>query len=236
MLIADIAQATGGALQCLFPAGLAECTQRLGRVDIERGGLGRIVAPDQWPGQALAVMHVVKPVASLDTQPLVVGRSVTTLDIQDPVVPDLVGQLAADTAIGTDRVDLPVRHFKGNVAGGHQGAGRAGLYTLAAGDAGTLAHRVVEIEDDVARLAPAGISDDAVDLLLAAGAQAAGALDAGLEIDRDGRMREVGHGVRAPGKARRAQLQLLRPVVQFIVAGVAAAGHVGLQQFKDQAL
>src|SRR3546814_19262701 len=68
--------------------------------------------------------------------------------------------------------------------GRHQRAGRAGLYAFAAGDAGRAAHRVVEVEDDLLAEAAAGHAADVVDLDLAAGAAAAIALTAGVEVAR----------------------------------------------------
>jgi hypothetical protein len=56
---------------------------------------------------------------------------------------------------------------------------------LAAGDAGTLAHRLVEVKADAGAVALAGAADDVVALHLVAAADAAVAEDAGGVIDRD---------------------------------------------------
>src|SRR5262249_60680950 len=77
----------------------------------------------------------------------------------------------------------------------------AGLHAFAAGDAGRLAHGVVEVEYDFFAIAAAGHADHVVDLHLAAGADAEIALDAGVEIDRHRRMAAVGGERGAAGEA-----------------------------------
>ena len=56
-------------------------------------------------------MDVVEAEAALDAQPAVVGRAVAAGDVVDllgalRVAPDVQGQLAADAAVGADRIDL----------------------------------------------------------------------------------------------------------------------------------
>ena len=79
----------------------------VGRVDI--GVVLRdAVLADQRLGQPVGMVHIVEAEAALDAEPVVVGRPVLALDRDDVVVLDLVGQLAADAAIGADAVDLAV--------------------------------------------------------------------------------------------------------------------------------
>ena len=88
-----------------------------------------------------------------------------------------------------------------------------------------VAHGVVEVEHDRAVRAAQRVADDVVDLLLAAGAHAAVALDAGVEVDRHGRMRQVGRGLlAAQGLERRAHrhAQARRPVAQFAMLAIAS--------------
>ena len=148
------------------------------------------------------MVRVVEAVAALDAQAPVVGRAVAAFDEEDLVVLDVVGQLAADAAVRAERLDLLVGHRERDVARRHQRAGRAGLHAFAAGDAGRVAHRVVHVEDDLRVVAAEGQADDVVDLLVAAGAHAARALDAGVEVDGDRRVREVGRDRRARGAKR----------------------------------
>lgn len=182
------------------------------------------------------MVGVVEAVAALDAQALVVGRAVAALDVQDAVVLDVVGQLAAHAAIGADRLDLFVGHLQRHLARGHQRAGGTGLHAFAAGHASRGAHGVVHVEHDLRMIAAMGQPDHVIDLFVAAGAQAARALDAGIQVDGDGRMRGVGGHRRARGEARLAHAQLSRPEVHFVVARVRGLGHVGLQQFEHHLL
>jgi len=86
-------------------------------------------------------MNVVEAEAALDAEPVVIGRAVTPFRIDDVVILDLIGHLAADAAIGTQRVDFPVRIGDADLMlvehhRRHQCAGRTGLHAFAAGDAG----------------------------------------------------------------------------------------------------
>src|SRR5690606_16009865 len=124
-------------------------------------------------------------------------RAVMALDIGDLAVADLVFDLAADAAIGADAVDglvggaAAMAGLQVDDGFRHQRASRAGLDAFAAGDAGGVAHRIVEIEHDLLVEAAPGHADDVVDLHLAAGADAEIAIDAGVEIDRHRRVREI---------------------------------------------
>ena len=69
---------------------------------------GDPVLADQRLGQPVRVVDVVEAEAALDAEPVVVGRPVLAVDRDDAVVLDLIGQLAADAAIGADAVDLAV--------------------------------------------------------------------------------------------------------------------------------
>src|SRR6185312_4867480 len=137
---------------------------------------------------------------ALDAEAVLVRRAVAAGDGNELVVLDLVGELAADAAIRAHRVHLAVGELVAHLVvveqcRRHQRAGRAGLHAFAAGDAGRLSHRIVEIEHDLLGVAAAGHADDIVDLHFAAGADAEIALDAGVEIDAHRRVRgvELGH-------------------------------------------
>ena len=79
---------------------------------------------------------------------LSVGGAIAPLDGQDTVAGDVVGELAADAAVGADRVDLTFGD-KGVVASGrHQCPRRAGLNALTTAHAARRSHRVVEIQHD----------------------------------------------------------------------------------------
>src|SRR3546814_9614735 len=81
----------------------------------------------------MRMMHVVEAEATLDAEPAAIGRTVAAGDILDLLVLDMEGELAADAAEGTERVDLLncLRHA--DIPLVHQGrrqqrAGRAGLH------------------------------------------------------------------------------------------------------------
>ena len=191
----------------------------------------------------MRVMDVVEAEAALDAEPVVIGRAVAALGIDHLLVLDLIGDLAADAAIRAQRVDLAVgigdaglllvEHHRR-----HQRAGRAGLHAFAAGDAGGLAHRIVEVEHDLRTVTAIGHADDVVDLHLAAGAHAQAALDAGVEIDAHRRMAGIGLPALGGGEAALGDAGLLGPVPELrigIVRGLARR-LVGDQQLHHHLL
>ena len=74
----------------------------------------------------------------------------------------------------------------------HQRAGRAGLDTFAAANAGAGSHIIAKIEHDMRVCTAAGKADHIIDLHLAACPDAQSTLDAGIHIHRDGWMAAVG--------------------------------------------
>ncbi len=101
----------------------------------------------------MRMVDVIETKATLDAEPVVIGRAVAALGIDDLLVLDLIGDLAADAAERAQRVHLLVGVCDARLVlvehhRRHQRAGRTGLHAFAAGDAGRLAHRIVEIEHD----------------------------------------------------------------------------------------
>src|SRR6476661_10309285 len=195
--VADFHQALGGAVERLLPGRRAEMRPRIGRIDQIVGGLGDAVLAHQRLHQPMRMAHVVEAEAALDAEPVLIRRSVAAADLKELVVLDVVGELAADAAIGAYTIDLAIRILRAHVGfidqrGRHQRTGRAGLHAFAAGDAGRRTHRIVEVEYDLLAVAAAGHADDVIDLHFAAGADTEIALDAGVEIDRHRRMTAVG--------------------------------------------
>ena len=173
--------------------------QRIAGVEGVVDVLRYAVLADQRLGEPLRIVDVVEAETALDAETLVVRRAVLAADIEQLVVLDVVGELAADAAIGAHRIDLAVGKAGADIVvveqrRRHQRAGRAGLHAFPAGDAGRGAHGIVEIEHDLLAMAAAGHADDVVDLHFAAGADAEIALDAGVEIDRHGGVAAVGRG------------------------------------------
>ena len=67
-----------------------------------------------------------------------------------------------------------------------------GLHTFSAGNASGQPHGIVEVEHRLGVDIAEGHSDHVIDLHLAAGAHAEPTIDAGIEVDRHGWMRQVG--------------------------------------------
>ena len=79
----------------------------VGRVDIGVVFRHTLLA-DQGLGQPVGMVDIVEAETALDAEPVVVGGTVAAIDRDDAVVLDLVGQLAADAAIGAHAVDFAV--------------------------------------------------------------------------------------------------------------------------------
>ena len=229
LLVADAVQAACREIERLLPGGFAEMGPGIGGIDLVARVLGHVGQAHQWLGQPVRVMDVIEAEAALDAEPVAVGRAVAALGIDDLLVLDVVGDLAADAAIGAERIDLPVgpdgaRLVLVEEGGGHQRAGRAGLDAFAAGDAGRLTHRVVEIEDDLGAGAAIGHADHVVDLDLAAGPHAQATLDAGVEIDAHRGVADIRAPALGRGEAAFGDAGPLGPVPEFrgrIVRGLA---------------
>src|SRR5690606_11894118 len=189
----------------------------------------------------LRVVDVVETETALDAEAVLVRRPRRAVNPGDPVAADLVGDLAADAAIGADRTHLAVEIARIAVLvlvhdrGFHQRPGRAGLDAFAAGDAGGMPHRVVEMEEDLLVETAAGHADHVVDLDLAAGADAEVAVDAGIEIDAHRHVARVEEGHllgRAGGEAAGGDPLEIghRPEMARAVAGLLARGLVGEEE------
>ena len=206
VLVANILEARRGAVERLLPGGGPEMGPGIARIDGIVDVLAHTVPADHRLGEPLRIVNVVESEPAFHAQPAVIGRAVLAGHVKKLVVLDVVGELAADAAIGAHRIDFAIRIGGADVGvvdqrRRHQGAGRTGLHAFPAGDAGAGAHRIVEIEHDLFGVAAARHADDVVDLDFAAGADAKIALDAGVEIDRHRGMAAVGLRVTALGKA-----------------------------------
>ena len=150
-------------------------------------------------------LHVVEAEAALDAQPLVVRRTVAPFDVNDLVVLDVVRELAADAAVRAHRrrpcLSIGCRHA--SCAGASAPVGHACTHSPQATHVDTPigSSRSNTIFECVAA---ERVADDVVDLLLAARAHAARALDARVEVHRHRRMRQIGRGLLRGGEARLA--------------------------------
>jgi len=191
MGVPDVAQAPTGEFERLFPTGFAEHVHDAVGVHGEVPRFGGIGTADQRPGQAVRVVDIVKAIAAFDAQAAMVGGAVAPLDKGDFVFAYIEGELTAHAAKRTDRIHLAIGLGQGHVTRGHQGAGRTGLHAFAASHTGRVAHGIVHVKDNLGVVAAHGQADHVVDLLFTAGAQAARALDAGIQVDGNARMGEV---------------------------------------------
>src|SRR5579863_4135608 len=212
-----------------------------------RVGVGRVdvgvvlrdaVLADHRLGQPVGMVDIIEAKPALDAEPVEVGRAVLALDRDDAVILDLVGQLTADTAIGTDAVDGTVGRVGKDailvdLGCRHQRAGRTGLDAFPASDAGRVAHRVVKIEDDLFVVAARGHADHVVDLHLAAGTDAEIALDAGVELHRHRDMGAVWRRVRASRETALRDIESVRPLPERRVRVVR---DLALRLIADQQL
>ena len=193
-------------------------------------GVGRVTA-DQWRGEALRRGGVVPAVPALHAQAALRAGLVATLGVGDRAAlgVHVVGQGAADAAVRADAVHLlqlgarPDRDVVDRLVG--QRAGRARRDALTAGDAGRLAHGVVQVERDAGRCALAAAPYDVVALDVVAGPDAPVAENASVVVHRDDRVRGVGA---AAGGDRQSALAAdpvpLRQGEQFVVAGGGLLG------------
>ena len=76
-----------------------EYLERVRRIDDDVAEFGCVVATDQRRCQAVWMANVVVAEAALDTQPVLVGRPVASVHLDDPVVLDGHPGLTTDPAI-----------------------------------------------------------------------------------------------------------------------------------------
>ncbi len=105
--IANLAKSFGRGFEGLFPGGFAEDFLPVLGIDNEILALRHTRLADQRLGEAMFVLNVVETVAPLDAEAAGVGGTILSLHIEDGVVLDLVGKLAADAAVrGTPEISL----------------------------------------------------------------------------------------------------------------------------------
>ena len=197
--VAQITQTAGGQGQCFFPSRFAEHSGPVGRVPVQVvkcfGVFGHTGLADQWHGQALRAGRIVKAKAAFHTQAAVVGGAIASVHADDHVVLDVVGKQAANTAERADRVHLFVDDLGANLGFWHQRTGGACLHTFATGHAGAVTHGVVQIKHDLAVAAAHGVANHIVHLFFTAGAHAAVALDARIQIHSHRGVRNISLGL-----------------------------------------
>src|SRR5262249_18326251 len=157
-------------------------------------------------------------------------------------VADVVGQGTANAAVWTDGVDrrrLRARHQRQGERLVRQRPGRTGRSALAARDAGTLSHGLVEVKGDARCPAAVGAADDLVRLDLVTSANAAITKDAGIVVDGDHTRAVVDRTGRPLLEPTVRQTIAAGEGLQFAVAGGPLAdarrGMLSQQQFQQDA-
>ncbi len=166
------------------------------------------------------MVNIVKAVTAFHTQTTMVSRSVTALNVEDFVVFDVVSELATDTTVWADRIDFFIRLHHAHIIGRHQSPCRTGFHTLATGDTGAFAHGVIQVKYDFSMMTAHRQANNIVILFIAAGPHTACALNTGIHIDRNRRVRQIGLWILTRFETRGADVQFSGPVVEFGVQGV----------------
>ena len=102
VIVPDFDEPLGCHIQRFFPSGFAEVRPRIGWIDLVIGVLGPVRQPDQRFCQAVRMMNVVEAETPLDAEAVVVGGTVAPFGIDDLIILDLVGDLAADATERTE--------------------------------------------------------------------------------------------------------------------------------------
>ena len=241
--IADAREAGRGAVEGLLPARLPEVGPGVRGIDGAVRGLRRVVTAHKRPGEPVGVRDVVEAEAPLDAEALLVRRPVAAIDGRDPFALDAVRDLTPDPAVRAYALDLPqveppVHPRLVHERRLHERPRRTRLHALAAGDAGALPHRVVEVEDDARPVPAPGHADDVVHLHLAARPHAQVALDAGVKGDPHRGMGGVGGGGGVSYReAARLEPDPIRPTPEagVVLVGNLARGLVGEEELEHTA-
>ena len=217
--------------------------QGVGRIKIDVATLRRIFAANQRFRQSMGVFDIVNTEPTLDTKTVFIGRPIAALHRDNVIVPDLVGNLAAYTAVGADTRDFAKRPRYSNAlfvhpCCFHQRAGRAGLNTLAARDTGAVPHWVIEVKNDFGLMPAPGHTDHIIDLHLTTGAYAQIAVDTGVQCHVHCGMARVRCRSGASRKSTCLDAQAVSPLPEAGVAVVRdfAPGLICKQQFHHHAL
>src|SRR5215467_13420260 len=194
LALVDSLQSKSRLGEGLLPARLAEVLQHVLAPELHIGVFADAIAAQERPHQAIGMVHVVEPEPALDTKAVGDGRAIAAIDVEDLLVLDVHLGLAANTAVGAERVDgarLVIDAPAGTIEQAllHQRARWTHLHALTAGDAGRATHALVEVEHHLGTVATIGHANDVVGLHLAAGAHAQAAVDARIEMHGDGGMR-----------------------------------------------
>ena len=132
--------------------------------------------------------RVIPAVTTLHAEPTMIDRAFTSVGKDYPILFFVERQCAANAAIGADTIDgiefITIYNRQCNFLI-DKCPGRTSARTFTAGDTGTLAHRVVEIEGNLGTGAFAGAADHIVRLDIIAGTDATITEDTGRMVNGD---------------------------------------------------
>src|SRR5262249_41730432 len=165
---------------------------------------------------------IIPTVATLNAEPAIVDRAVAAFGPEDVVVANMVGQGAADPTIRANTLDrrgLLARHERQAKRLVRQRPRGTDRRTLAAGNAGTVAHRLPEGERNTGNVALACAADDLVRLHIIAAADSAVTEGARRMVHGNhGRRSVPPRAVPPNGEGHRSANQSVAPAERFELA------------------
>ena len=194
--IANRCQRAARQIQRFFPRCLAKHIAPIFRVHIEVCRLGHTRFANQRLGEALFVVRIIEAVTTFHTQTIVIRRSVAALNSDDFIFFDVVCKLATYTAIRAHRINRFICFDLIGFFCRCQCTCWASLYTFTAGNTGGRAHRIILVKHNFGMRATKRVADHIVRLFFAARPDAAGALDARIQIHRHRGVREIRIGLK----------------------------------------
>ena len=210
VLLAQSVQGPSGQIQCFVPGRFAEDFAPVCLPIDQAQVLGHALFADQWFRDAVWAVDVIHAKTTLDAQAAFVGRAFAAFDADDLFIFDLESHQAPHATERAHRIDFAVHLLRAHVALGHERARGTGLNTFAAAHAAAAAHRIGQVKHHLGVRTPKSQADHVVDLKIAAGAFAAVALDAGVQVHGHGGVGQVGgHGSSAQCRQLRSHLHAL---------------------------
>src|SRR5215471_3462948 len=109
MGVADVLEARGGAVERLLPGGGPEMRPRIARIDDIVDMLRHTFPADHRLSESIRIVDVIEAEPALHAQPVVISGTILAGHIEQLVVLDVITELAADAAVGTNRANFAIR-------------------------------------------------------------------------------------------------------------------------------
>src|SRR5262249_1593974 len=146
-------------VESFFPARLPENGSPIVGINRKILALLRLRLSDQRCREAMFMLDVVKAIPALDTQAARVFRPILSVHKKDLVVLDVVRKLASHTTVRTDRLHFFIGFNHAHSAGRHERAGWTRLHAFTASDTCGIAHRIVQVENDLRMRSTEGVAN-----------------------------------------------------------------------------